>query len=78
MAIPRSLELYAGTSYVFSNYGKPKEFLYGFNYYPWKNRNTRVNLHIVNVGHSPVNSTFGFYMGQITGTTIAFGMTAMY
>lgn len=78
MVVPKTIELYAGTSYVFSLYGKPKEFFYGGNYYPWRNRNIRFNVHIINVDHSPVNSTFGFYMGQITGTVIAIGMTALY
>jgi hypothetical protein len=78
MVVPKTIELYAGTSYVFSLYGKPKEFFYGGNYYPWRNRNIRLNVHIISVDHSPVNSTFGFYMGQITGTVVAIGMTALY
>ena len=78
MVVPRKVELYGATSYVFSNYGKPKEFITGGNYYPWNTRNIRVNLHIINVDHSPVNSTFGFYNAQITGTIVAFGMTALY
>ena len=78
MVVPRKVELYGATSYVFSNYGKPKEFITGGNYYPWNTRNIRLNLHIINVGHSPVNSTFGFYTGQITGTIVALGMTVLY
>ena len=78
MVVPRRWEVYGATSYVFSNYGKPKEFSAGGNYYPWNTRNIRVNLHVINVGHSPVSSTFGFYNGQITGTVVAFGMTVLY
>ncbi len=78
MVVPRKVELYGATSYVFSNYGKPKEFITGGNYYPWNTRNIRLNLHVINVGHSPVNSTFGFYTGQITGTIVAVGMTVLY
>ncbi len=78
MVVPKLVEVYAGTSYVFSNYGHPKEFVYGANWYPAKDRNYRLNLHIINVGHSPVNSTFGFYTGLLTGTIVAVGGTVLY
>jgi hypothetical protein len=78
MVIPKKLELYADTSWVFSNYGKPREFLGGVNYYPWNTRNARLNMQVIDVKHSPVNSTFGFYVGQLNGPIFSFGMTAMY
>jgi hypothetical protein len=78
MVVPKRVELYGSTSYVFSDYGKPKEFIAGGNYYPWNTRNIRVNLQLIKIDHSPVNSTFGFYSGQITGTILAFGMTVLY
>lgn len=78
MIVPKLVEVYAGTSYVFSHYGAPKEFLYGGNWYPGRNRQWRLNLHIINVDHSPVNSTFGFYMGQLKGPIIAVGASALY
>lgn len=78
MVVPKMIEGYAGTSYVFSNYGRPKEFFFGGNWYPTKNRNYRLNVHLINVDHSPVNSTFGFYTGRLTGQVIAIGATALY
>jgi hypothetical protein len=78
MVVPKTIELYAGTSYVFSDYGKPKEVLGGGNWYPSKNRNYRLNVHLIHVDHSPVNSTFGFYTGQLTGNIVAVGVTALY
>jgi hypothetical protein len=78
MIVPNRIELYGGTSYVFSDYGRPKEFLFGGNYYPWDTRNLRLNVHLINVDHSPVSSTFGFYMGKITGQVFAIGFTAFY
>lgn len=78
MIVPNRGELYAGTSYVFSDYGRPKEFFFGGNYYPWNTRNLRMNVHVINVDRSPVNSTFGFYMGQLKGPIAAIGFTAMY
>jgi hypothetical protein len=78
MIIPNRFELYGSTSYVFSNYGRPKEFIAGGNYYPWNTRNLRLNLQLINVDRSPVSSTFGFYIGQIKGQVVSIGFTAMY
>lgn len=79
MIIQKKLELYGATSYIFTKYGHdPKEFIVGTNYYPWNTRNVRLNMQLINVDHSPVSSTFGFYSGQITGQVFSFGMTALY
>jgi hypothetical protein len=79
MVIQKRLELYGATSYIFTKYGHdPKEFIVGANYYPWNSRNARLNMQLINVGHSPVSSTFGFYTGQLTGQIFSFGMTALY
>jgi len=78
MIVPKRIEGYAATSYVFSNYGRPKEFLFGGNYYPWDTRNLRLNVQLINVDHSPVSSTFGFYTGKVTGQVFALGFTALY
>jgi hypothetical protein len=78
MIVPNRIELYASTSYVFSNYGRPKEFIVGGNYYPWDTRNLRMNVQVINVDRSPVSSTFGFYSGQIKGQVLAIGFTTLY
>jgi hypothetical protein len=78
MVVPNRIELYGATSYIFSNYGRPKEFIIGGNYYPWNTRNIRLNTQLINVDHSPVSSTFGFYLGQLTGQVFSIGMTAFY
>jgi hypothetical protein len=79
MVIQKRLELYGATSYIFPKYGHPpKEFIVGTNYYPWDTRNIRLNVQLINVDHSPVSSTFGFYTGQLTGQVFSFGMTALY
>jgi hypothetical protein len=78
MIVPKRIELYAGTSYIFSNYGHPKEFIAGGNYYPWNSRNLRLNVQLINVDRSPVSSTFGFYSGQIKGQIVSIGFTTLY
>jgi type II secretory pathway pseudopilin PulG len=78
MIVPKRFELYGATSYIFSNYGRPKEFIVGTNYYPWNTRNIRLNTQLINVNHSPVSSTFGFYLGQLNGQIFTVGVTALY
>jgi hypothetical protein len=78
MIVPRKIELYGSTSYVFSDYGRPKEFITGGNYYPWNTRNLRLNIQVINVDQSPVSSTFGFYQGKVTGPVLVIGFTALY
>jgi hypothetical protein len=78
MVVQKRFELYGATSYIFGPYGHPKEFLGGSNYYPWNTRNIRINTQLIYAFHSPVNSTFGFYMGQLTGPIFSLGVTALY
>lgn len=78
MIVPKRFELYGGTSYIFGQYGNSKEFIVGTNYYPWDTRNIRLNTQLLSVDHSPVSSTFGFYVGQQTGPILSIGMTALY
>ena len=79
MIVPNRFELYTSTSYVLGEFGHhPHEFILGSNYYPWNTRNLRLNLQVINVSHSPVSSTFGFYIGQITGQVVTIGFTSFY
>lgn len=78
MIVPKRFELYGGTSYIFGQFGNSREFLVGTNYYPWNTRNIRLNTQLIEAYHSPVSSTFGFYVGQQTGPIFSIGMTALY
>jgi len=78
MIVPKKIEIYGATSYIFGQYGQPKEFIAGGNYYPWHSRNARLNIQLINVDRSPVNSTFGFYLGQLKGQIFTIGMTGFY
>lgn len=50
----------------------------GGNYYPFHTRNARLNVQLINVDQSPVSSTFGFYLGQLTGQVFTIGVTGFY
>jgi hypothetical protein len=75
MIVPRKVELYGSTSYVFSNMGVPR------NSSP---EATTIREHtelafehqVINVDQSPVSSTFGFYQGKVSGPILAIGFTA--
>jgi hypothetical protein len=57
MAIPKILQLYAGTSQVFGKYGDQWEVRGGGNWYVMKERGVRVNGEWLYVNHSPVGYT---------------------
>jgi hypothetical protein len=83
MLLPRTLELYGSTSWVFTKFHpqhvkSPHEFIGGLNWYPLDSRNYRLNLQVVNVYRSPVSSTFGFYTGGLKGVTLTIGATTLF
>jgi hypothetical protein len=73
--IPKKLELYAATSQIFGDksagFSNSWEYLVGTNYYPFNSRNQRLNLQVIDVNKSPVSSSFGYYLGGQTGTTLS-------
>jgi hypothetical protein len=54
------------------------EYLIGMNYYPWNSRNYRLNLQVIDVNHSPVSSTFGYYTAGQDGTTASLAFSIFY
>jgi hypothetical protein len=73
--VPKKLELYAATSQIYGDsdagFGDSSEYIVGANFYPFKTRNHRLNLQVNDVNHSPVSSTFGYYVGGHDGTTVS-------
>ena len=73
--VPKKLELYAATSQVFGDsdagFSDSSEYILGLNVYPFKTRNHRFNLQVIEVNRSPVSSTFGYYVGGQDGTTVS-------
>jgi hypothetical protein len=67
--------LYAATSQIYGDkdagFSNASEYLVGMNFYPFKTRNHRLNLQVMDVNHSPVDSTFGYYTGGQNGTTVS-------
>ena len=73
--IKHRLELYGVTSQIFGDkdagFENSSEYIGGANYYITRSRNYRINAQIMNVNHSPVSSTFGYYVGGQHGTTVS-------
>ena len=57
MAIPKTLQAYAGGSEVIGDYGRPWDFRAGVNYFPFKNRVVRWNSEFLYTYRSPVGYT---------------------
>jgi len=41
-------------------------------------RNHRLNLQVMDVNHSPVSSTFGYYVGGQDGTTVSAAFSVFF
>lgn len=82
MVVPKKAELYGATSYIFGdtrfNFRQSHEWLGGVNYYPAKNRNLRMNVHIIHVTFSPVSSVFGYYTAGQHGTTYSIATNFLF
>jgi hypothetical protein len=80
--IPKKLELYGVTSQIYGDksagFGNSSEYLVGANYYPFNTRNHRLNVQLMDVNHSPVSSTFGYYVGGQNGTTFSTAFSVFF
>jgi len=82
MVVPKRIELYGATSYVYGDtrFGFPQshEFLGGTNYYPVDSRNLRLNLQVIRVQRSPVSSVFGYYTAGQRGTIVSMATSLLF
>ena len=80
--VPKKLELYGVTSQIYgdTSAGFDHSFEYGggFNFYPADTRNHRFNVQALRVNGSPVSSTFGYYVGGQTGTTVSAALSVFF
>ena len=80
--VPKKLELYAATSQIYGDkdagFGNSSEYLVGGNWYPFNTRNHRLNVQVINVNHSPVSSTFGYYTGGQDGTIVSAAFSVFF
>ena len=80
--VKKKLELYGATSQIFGDkaagFGNSYEYLGGLNFYPTDTRNHRLNLQVKDVNHSPVSSTFGYYVGGQDGPTFSAAFSVFF
>ena len=75
MVLEKKLGIYAGTGYIADEFKRhPWEVKGGASFYPYGNRNLRVNLHYIHIEKSPTGSSFGYYTAGQTGDTISMGV----
>ena len=65
MLKPQMVQVYAGGSKVFGEYGDPSDFRAGVSVYPWKNQVVRWNFEYIHLSRSPVGSiTYPYLVGM--------------
>jgi hypothetical protein len=57
MVVPKTLQAYAGFSKIFGQYGQPRDFRTGVNFFPFKNKVVRWNNEALYLYRSPVGYT---------------------
>jgi hypothetical protein len=57
MVVPKTLQLYAGHSRIFGQFGHPYDARFGGNWFPWKNKVIRWNTEVLYLSRSPVGYT---------------------
>ncbi|HEX5069955.1 MAG TPA: DUF3011 domain-containing protein [Vicinamibacterales bacterium] len=80
--IKKKIEVYAATSQIYGDksngFSNASEYIAGGNWYPFDTRNHRLNLQYQKVNHSPVSSTFGYYVGGQTGHTFSTAFSVFF
>jgi len=80
--LPKKVEVYGATSQIYGDedagFGHSSEYLVGTNYYPFDTRDIRLNLQLINVNHSPVSSTFGYYTAGQDGLTYSAAFSVLF
>lgn len=79
MVVKERVGVYATGGYVFDRFERhPWELSGGASYYPYGNRNLRLNLHYIHIEKSPTGSNFGFYTSGQTGNTVSMGADILF
>jgi DUF3011 family protein len=80
--LPKKIELYGATSQIYGDkdagFGTASEYLVGMNVYPLNTRNHRFNVQLIDVNHSPVSSSFGYYTAGQDGTTVSAAFSVLF
>ena len=75
MVVEKKLGIYATSGYIFDEFERtPWELGGGASFYPYGNRNLRLNFHYIHVDQCPTGSNFGYYTAGQTGNTISLGV----
>ena len=56
MVVPGQLQVYAGASKVYGEYGEPSDVRVGATYFPWKNEVVKWNVEYLHLNRSPVGA----------------------
>ncbi len=80
--VKQKLELYGATSWVFGDkdagFDTQHEYLGGANWFFANTRDIRINAQLIRINRSPVNSTFGYYIGGQKGMTATLAASVVF
>jgi hypothetical protein len=80
--VKHELELYGATSWIYGDkdagFGTPHDYIGGVNWFFTHSRDIRVNGQFVWVDRSPVNSSFGYYVGGQRGPTLSVAASVLF
>lgn len=71
MLVPSAVQLYAGASKIWGDYGNPWDALIGLNWWPWKKRGFRLNGEVLRIESAPVGSSAVPYPVRGTGWVLS-------
>ncbi len=80
--VKKKLELYGATSWVFGDksagFETQREYLGGANWFLADTRDIRINGQLIRIDRSPVNSSFGYYVGGQDGVTLSLAISILF
>jgi hypothetical protein len=72
MIAPERWEVFGAHSQLWGQFNRAIELTGGLNYYPFRSRSLKLNLMLLYVDRSPVQSFFGYFVGGQKGPTVSF------
>ena len=78
MLLRETLMVYGWTSQLYGQFNKSWDVAGGINYYPYHQRNFRLNANMIYVDHSAVSSVFGYYIGGQTGPSFSLAADILF
>ncbi len=78
MLLSKQLMLFGWTSQLYGAFNRAWDAAGGLNFYPYRERNFRLNAVVIYMHRAAWNGLFGYYIGGLIGPTISVGADIFY